>query len=137
MNCTNYALNYPVCHSVEGAPGMTTLIHTSYVCPQGCPELNVMFFLLRDLEQGIKKKKVRNTDTMLLEQRNFFFFMILSMTRLGGLRLRGWQRCLKCKICMFWQNKNKCSNNHADNRPILSFTELIFPMERNILHLFL
>lgn len=137
MNCTNYALNSPVCHSVEGAPGMTTLIHTSYVCPQGCPKLNVMFSLLRDLEQGIKKKSEKHRYDAVRAEEFFFFFMILSTTRLGGLRLRGWQRCLKCKICMFWQNKNKCSNNHADNRPILSFPELIFPMERNILHLFL
>lgn len=73
MNCSSYALNSPVYDSAGGAPGMTILIHTLCVCPLGCPALNVMFSLLRDLEQGIKKKKVRNTDLMLLQQRNYFF----------------------------------------------------------------
>lgn len=72
MNCSNYALNSPVYDSVEGAPGTTLLIHTSYICPQGCPALHLMFSLLRDLEQGIKKKSEKCRHDVVTAQELFF-----------------------------------------------------------------
>lgn len=99
MNYSNYALNSPVYDSVEGAPGTTLLIHTLYVCPQGCPALHLMFSLLRDLEQGIKKKRVRNADMMLLQHRNYFLGDLVYDMAERSERLA---KCLKCKIFMFW-----------------------------------
>lgn len=87
MNWSNYALNSPVHYSVVGAPGMSILTHTSYVCPQGCPALNVRFSILRDLEQGIKKKKREKCrhDAVTAEE------LFLWMTTPHGREVWGWE----------------------------------------------